>query len=186
MLALELGGERVMRRQLLRHGPRQVGRQALRHVVGDELRQLVLGPRGERRRLVRRRLELRLTLGDHLRPLRAARGEHAGDRRHGRDDEQLLFRRAGAREPLEDPGGRDDPVVRDGRPRSEVRVVREQRPDRRPAGGIRIANVRQPARWSRIDPTAAAGQARPAAVSDSRVRPARRIRSSWSSNQAPW
>ena len=103
MLALELGGERVMGHELAGDLTREIGRQPLGLVVGDEL--LQLGIRGDRERggLIGGGRKLRLALRIQLGELRPARRQHAGDRRDRRRDHQGVLVGSGAREPLEEP-----------------------------------------------------------------------------------
>jgi hypothetical protein len=130
VLALELGCESIAGAQLFRHGLRDFRRQSLRLVVRNQFVELGLGLRCQRRRLVCCRLEVRPALGVDLGPLRPASGEHASDRGHRGGDEECPIRGASAGEALEDPGSRDDAVVRDGGPRPQRCLVRQHRSDR--------------------------------------------------------
>src|SRR5262245_57076452 len=101
-----------MGRQLLRDLPGELGRQSSLLVVRRELRYLEGGIGGELQPFLRDERELPLPLRRLLGPRSASERERAGDRRGRGGGDEHRVRRSCAGEALEDPGRRDDSVVR--------------------------------------------------------------------------
>ena len=112
-----------MRRQLTRDLLGRLRSQAPLHPVAPRLFELTVGIAGEVLALPIRVEKLRIALGGLLGPGRSAHAEPPGDRGRRRGEQEHPIRRACLREPEEESGRGDDPVVRLDRPRPVGRSV---------------------------------------------------------------
>ena len=111
VLDLDMGCQRVRCGQFARHLPGQIRDQPSRLVQRGELGHLLLRGQAQLTPLLLDDGQPRVEFGGFLGVLRTAEGDPAGDHRGERGDHERWSGCPRAGEPLDDPGGGDDPVV---------------------------------------------------------------------------